>query len=142
MVADLANLAAALRSAASTSVSTRLLGESRELLLAAVLQEAPVRSGRLRQSLTVRSAGDAAQIVAIGYSRYVVQGTRAHRIQAARRAALWWPGAVHPVASVWHPGTRPNPFDRRAVARATPALRAMVRGEGQRLIQLIQEGSS
>jgi hypothetical protein len=90
----------------------------------------------------VRSAGDAAQIMAIGYSRYVVQGTRAHRIQAVHRAALWWPGAAHPVGSVWHPGTRPNPFDQRAVARATPALRAMVRGEGQRLIQLMQGGGS
>lgn len=44
------------------------------------------------------------------YAPYVEFGTRPHVITAKRKAALFWPGAKHPVRSVNHPGTKPNPY--------------------------------
>ncbi len=42
-------------------------------------------------------------------------GTARHEIRPRRAEALHWPGADHAVAKVDHPGTRPNPFMRRAL---------------------------
>lgn len=45
----------------------------------------------------------------------VMGGTRAHEITPRRPAfALHWAGARHPVARVWHPGTKPNDVVKRA----------------------------
>lgn len=42
------------------------------------------------------------------HSAYVEFGTRPHEIRPRVKQALWWEGAPHPVARVWHPGTRPT----------------------------------
>jgi len=53
------------------------------------------------------------------YGADVEFGTTPHEITPSSKQALYWPGAPHPVARVWHPGTSPQPyllpaFDRRA----------------------------
>jgi len=53
------------------------------------------------------------------YARFVEFGTAPHRIAPVDRQALYWPGANHPVRSVMHPGTRPNPFMERIVDTST-----------------------
>jgi hypothetical protein len=53
------------------------------------------------------------------YARFVEFGTAPHRIAPVDREALYWPGASHPVRSVMHPGTRPNPFMERIVEAST-----------------------
>lgn len=42
------------------------------------------------------------------HSVFLEFGTRPHEIRPRTAAALWWPGAPHPMARVWHPGTRPT----------------------------------
>lgn len=40
----------------------------------------------------------------------VTLGTNAHMIRPRFKKALWWPGLLHPVSFVWHPGTSENNF--------------------------------
>lgn len=56
------------------------------------------------------------------YAPYVEFGTRAHTIQPRDKRALYWPEAEHPVRSVQHPGTRPNPFFSRGIQYAKPEI--------------------
>lgn len=64
----------------------------------------------------------------LNYAHFVVDGTRPHTIYprgehsviathelVAAHRALFWPGAVHPVAVVHHPGTKANPFMQDAL---------------------------
>lgn len=46
----------------------------------------------------------------LNYAPIVVFGSKPHTIYPKTRKALFWKGAAHPVFSVRHPGTRPNPF--------------------------------
>lgn len=48
----------------------------------------------------------------------VMGGTRAHEIRPLGKRALFWPGARHPVASVFHPGTAPNDVPAKGLAEA------------------------
>lgn len=41
-------------------------------------------------------------------SAWIEFGTRPHEIRPRTKRALWWPGAPHPMARVWHPGTAPT----------------------------------
>lgn len=51
------------------------------------------------------------------------QGTAPHLILPRRPAfALFWPHAMHPVARVNHPGTRPNPWEDRAYEEVRPLV--------------------
>lgn len=60
----------------------------------------------------------------LNYASYVVQGTKPHLILPRARKALFWPGAAHPVRSVSHPGTKPNPFMQDALEAAAPQAEA------------------
>ena len=62
----------------------------------------------------------------VQYARMVSEGTRAHRIEARNAKALFWPGAAHPVRSVRHPGTKPNPYVEEAVAASGPQVAAII----------------
>jgi hypothetical protein len=59
---------------------------------------------------------------ALIYAPYVVGGTRAHTILPRTKQALFWPGAAHPVRSVQHPGTKPNPFMTDALTEVGPQI--------------------
>ena len=58
------------------------------------------------------------------HGQFVIRGTQPHMIypglmsaqtrSISPKAALWWPGLKHPVQSVSHPGTAPNPYNERA----------------------------
>ena len=41
------------------------------------------------------------------------------------KKALYWPGALHPVRSVKHPGSRANPFMERIIAVSQPEIDTM-----------------
>ncbi|OLT26536.1 hypothetical protein BJF83_20845 [Nocardiopsis sp. CNR-923] len=71
-----------------------------------------VRTGRLRSTIRVQ---DNRVTVGTRYWRYHHDGTRPHTILPRNKKALYWPGARHPVARVHHPGTKANPFLRKAL---------------------------
>lgn len=84
-------------------------------------QKAPVKSGRLKNSLDTRKIDDStwAIVSPVKYSSAVEFGTEPRVITPDDAEALYWPGAEHPVKKVQHPGTEPQPFMR-------PALQHMV----------------
>lgn len=93
----------------------------------------------------VRLVAGKREAVAIGapYAKFVVEGTPPHTILPHAKQALMWPGALHPVRVVHHPGTAPNPFPYEALAAATPAVvarmelglaRAMETGAAEQLL--------
>lgn len=76
-----------------------------------------LRPGRLRDSIrysrTTRNGAVRLEFKAhVPYARFVVHGTRPHRISARAAKALHWTNASgsHFAKSVWHPGTAPNHF--------------------------------
>ena len=71
-----------------------------------------VDSGTLRR--TIRARGNRVT-VGTRYWRHHHEGTKPRLIEPRHKQALYWPGARHPVARVHHPGTRANPFMRRAL---------------------------
>jgi hypothetical protein len=77
---------------------------------------APVDTGTLRRSIHGQALSHVHGTVgtAVPYAVFVHEGTSAHVIHG--RPWLYWPGAKHPVRKVNHPGTRPNPFLKRALA--------------------------
>lgn len=58
----------------------------------------------------------------VEYAVFVHEGTRPHVITARPGSALFWPGAPHPMKSVRHPGTKPNPFMPRIIEKAKPKV--------------------
>lgn len=72
----------------------------------------PVDTGDLRADLDKEVTGLTAHIGAktLVYSVYVELGTRPHMIRPSSKKALYWAGAPHPVKSVSHPGTSPQPY--------------------------------
>jgi hypothetical protein len=94
----------------------------------------PWRSGFLAQTFQAQlSTGILRWFPTANYAAYVEYGTKPHTIVARSKKALYWPGADHPVMSVNHPGTKPNPFMERIVAAAQPDIDAMF---GQALSQI------
>jgi HK97 gp10 family phage protein len=100
---------------------------------------APVDTGRLRSSIVHRVEERGARFydVSVGtnvnYAEDVEKGTRPHRIYPRKKKALYWPGAMHPVAYVDHPGTRPQPFLEPAIAMADAWLREELARAGRRV---------
>ena len=56
------------------------------------------------------------------YAYGVHEGTKPHIIRPVHAKALFWPGASHPVAQVNHPGSKPNRFMPRIMAKSRPAV--------------------
>jgi HK97 gp10 family phage protein len=80
------------------------------------VKNAPVKTGRLRASVYTTFAPMQGEIgFNANYAEFVHDGTEPHLIFPKSRQALFWKGASHPVKSVMHPGTRANPFLRKAV---------------------------
>jgi HK97 gp10 family phage protein len=102
-------------------------------------RRAPVDTGRLRSSIVHRVEERGARFydVSVGtnvnYAEDVEKGTRPHRIYPRKKKALYWPGAMHPVAYVDHPGTRPQPFLEPAIAMADAWLREELARAGRRV---------
>ncbi len=98
----------------------------------AARREAPLRSGRLRDSINAYLTGATAGVLVseAPYSSYLIEGTgvygpsgRPYVISARKGRALSWPGATHPVRLVRQKGIRPRDFlggavDDPLIARA------------------------
>lgn len=92
------------------------------------MEEAPVgrstrthRHTQLRNSIKEFILSDSEAIVGpnVPYARAVHDGRGPMVIKPARKKALYWKGAAHPVKSVRHPGIKPNPYLARAAERFT-----------------------
>lgn len=107
---------------------------------ASIKARAPVapgpNGGKLRDSIVDRPMSNAligvsvTFVSTVPYARYVLRGTPPHIIEARRAKALHWVnGNGHDVFAkrVRHPGTKPNPFPRRAVMPMMPRLRQQYR---------------
>ncbi len=91
---------------------------------------APVRTGALRDSVSVLSAGTEGDLtgkVAYGapYASFLHEGTGIYgptgkmiTIRPKNKKALFWPGASHPVGVVRQKGIRPQGFVQRAIREA------------------------
>lgn len=137
--------ASGLRTAAAATISAAtLVAAGNAILLAALRAEAPVKTGAGRDSIVSRASGlQGRGYYARGYMKMQNDGTRAHTIVPRTRRALHWGGDPGVFArSVKHPGTRPNPFVRRAVDKAEPALRTLLLENGRRLVRLVAEAAA
>jgi len=77
----------------------------------------PWRTGFLTQSFRAElTSGMLRWFPTASYAPFVEFGTKPHTILPKDKKALFWPGAAHPVRSVNHPGSKPNPFMERIVA--------------------------
>lgn len=93
----------------------------------AVRREAPVKTGKLRDSILVRRGATTSRlgwsvIADTDYSSAVERGTKPHEIVPRRASVLRFPskaGGVVYAHKVNHPGTQPNPFMDRAL-RSVP----------------------
>lgn len=115
---------------AADRTGTRVQNEAR--------RRAPVDTGRLRSSIVSRAEDrgrtyDVTVGTNVNYAEHVEYGTAPHRIYPRTRAALYWPGAAHPVAYVDHPGTAAHPFLAPAIAMAETFLREELARAGRRV---------
>ncbi|MER6191775.1 HK97 gp10 family phage protein [Streptomyces cyaneofuscatus] len=97
-----------------------------------------VDTGRLRSSIVSRAEDrgrtyDVTVGTNVDYAEAVENGTAPHRIYPRTKAALYWPGARHPVAYVDHPGTAAHPFLAPAIAMAETFLREELARAGRRV---------
>jgi hypothetical protein len=103
---------------------------------------APFRTGQLRKSIISAVLSDTEATVGTNliYARAVHDGRPPMVIKPARKKALYWKGAAHPVKAVRHPGIKPNPFFARAVETFTREplpyhIRQMVGEEAARALE-------
>lgn len=78
-----------------------------------IKRRTPVRSGRLRRSITraVIAPGARGRVgTNMAYAIPVHEGTKAYEIRPRTKKALYWKGAAHPVRRVVHPATKGNPY--------------------------------
>ncbi len=108
-----------------------------------VKKAAPVVTGNLQGATSIDNLSDFEKRIFVDegiapYAIYVIKGTKPHDIypkgigtfhagqQLTKGAALWWPGAEHPVPVVHHPGTEANDYFATGVANAQPAIDSAV----------------
>lgn len=125
--------------AAGEAARGDLVATGAAMLLQQLKAEAPMRTGRLRRSMAVRSSGSGAGLWGLAYGQMLAGGTRPHEIRPKRGRYLVFErgGRLVFARQVSHPGTRANPFPQRAVRDATPALRALSQENGRRMIRLM-----
>lgn len=102
----------------------------------------PRRTGNLYKSIVARVLTDAEAVVGtnVVYARAVHDGRPPMVIRPAKKKALYWQGAAHPVKAVRHPGIKPNPYLARAAERFTreplpPLVRQYVGEEAARRLE-------
>ena len=119
-------------------VNTAAFAVDREVKLAA-----PVKTGNLQGATSIDNLSDYEKRIFVDegiapYAIYVIKGTKPHDIypkgqglfhagkQLTKGAALWWPGADHPVKVVHHPGTEANDYFATGVANAQDEIDSAV----------------
>lgn len=117
-----------------------LIAKLAQHLRTLAIEEAPVgprtkthKHTQLRNSIKEHILSNTEAVVGphVPYARAVHDGRPPMLIKPARKKALYWKGAAHPVKSVKHPGIKPNPYLARAAERFTseplpPDIRAYV----------------
>lgn len=83
----------------------------------------PWKSGKLARSIVIDfdEDGEAKIQVLVPYAKFVVEGTRPHKIRPVNASVLVFKAAGGDIVFtrlVRHPGTKPNPFLQRAVDKA------------------------
>jgi hypothetical protein len=125
-IQNLDQLIAALRQAPTIAapILQRALSASQAILAKYTIKGiVPWRTGFLAQTFQAQlSSGMLRWFPTASYAPFVEFGTKPHVILPKSKTALFWPGANHPVRSVNHPGTKPNPFMERIVAAAQPDI--------------------
>lgn len=129
--ADIYSLAAALKeSSRGSEVTTQdVLVHSANYLKAEMEARVPVRTGRLRQSIQVRTSG---KNITVGpdtpYAAFVEFGTKPHVIEAKNKKALAFMvgGRAVVVKKVNHPGTKAQPYVRPAFEAWVDTLGGLV----------------
>jgi hypothetical protein len=117
------------------------------IVLERLRAEAPVRTGRLGASLQARgpalqAGGTGSEVTfwGLGYGAMLARGTRPHPIEPRRGRFLVFRryGRLVLARRVWHPGTKANPFPRRAAQRAMPALRGLLLERGEAVLAAVR----
>lgn len=130
--ADIYKLAEALRQASGdSSITTQdVLIDAAHDIKANMERDVPVRTGRLKQSISIQVRSHS---VIIGphtdYAAYVEYGTAPHviRPKAGKKALSFTVGGKRVIVkSVNHPGTKPHPYVRPAFEQWADSLGEMV----------------
>jgi hypothetical protein len=98
---------------------------------------APVKTSAYQGSIQARPAYQAADntVMAqlgsfgINYAMIIERGSPAHVIMPVNKKALSWPGAMHPVRMVFHPGTAARNILENAFNRHAPSLPLRIKME-------------
>ena len=101
----------------------RLVKRLAEVAYSEAFYGAPWKTGKLARSivLDINEKGEAKLQALAPYAKFVVEGTRPHKIYPVRAKALVFKaksGELVFTRLVRHPGTKPNPFLTRAVDKA------------------------
>ncbi len=132
-------------------------------------EEAPKRSGRFAESISFQEFSNETSFGFYGLSpkpigHFIILGTKPHKIAPLHANALyffWSKVGVYTVVpkgdgfkthmaggKLWigkgfvqHPGTKPNPFPARALARLKADIDKLLSTLAERWIQIIQEGA-
>jgi len=132
-------------------------------------EEAPKRSGRFAEAISFQEFTDQTSFGFYGLSpkpigHYIILGTKPHKIAPRPANALyffWTKVGMYTVVpkgggfrthvaggKLWigkgfvqHPGTQPNPFPSRALARLKADIDKILAALGERWIQIIQRGA-
>jgi hypothetical protein len=102
----------------------------------------PFRTGFLLQSFGGMVSGLTATwgpdvMYKTSYSRFVEFGTAPHDIFPKDKKALFWEGALHPVAVVHHPGTKRNDYMGRIVQASQEQINEMFGTALQQIVEAI-----
>lgn len=87
------------------------------------------KSGRLARSVNTRfvstpTSETASTGTALSYGTiWELTGSKAYTMYPKNKKALYWPGADHPVRSVFRPAQAPRPFLRPALDKMRPLIR-------------------
>lgn len=139
----LSSAAGAVRVAA-TAIQDRTLLAAGSLIVVRHLQaEAPTKTGRLRGSIVAKDESGGVGFYSVRYGRYVNDGTRPHTIipRTARVLVFQVGGKTVFARQVNHPGTKANPFVRRALDASTDELKVLMLENGRRLVGAIVRDS-
>lgn len=104
---------------------------------------APVDTGNLKNTIGQDFDDDGMGFEAgptANYGADVEYGTQPHEIRAkgvdaGGAKALFWEGAAHPVRSVQHPGTAPQPYMRPAFEKATAPIDDVMSQVGKKALE-------
>jgi HK97 gp10 family phage protein len=110
--------------------------EAATVLTASAKRESPVKTGRLRRSISYQAGGQLRYVVApaVPYAAAVHGGTRPRTIVPTTKRALFWKGARHPVKRVNHPGSKGDPFMTRALSKSEPRIRQIAAAAGASIV--------